>query len=119
MGESAGANIVAVLATIDDPNTLLDACDYELPETLDIQAVFALYMPVDLSSCDCQLAKRLASVYLDVELSDWADIESQALWQSASILNKWDKNDPPFYLIHGANDFLVPVSESESPVTQQ
>ncbi|GAB5493659.1 MAG: alpha/beta hydrolase [Phototrophicaceae bacterium] len=113
MGESAGANIIALLATIDDPNTLVTNCDYTLPDSLDIQAVFALYMPVDLNSCECQLAKQLASIYLDVNVSDWLDSETQDLWQSASIINKLDKGDPAFYLIHGANDFLVPVSESE------
>lgn len=113
MGESAGANTIALLATIDDPNTVLDDCEYTLPDTLDIQAVFAMYMPVDLNSCECFLAKQLGSIYLGVNMSDWVNIESQALWQSASIINKLDRNDPPFYLIHGMNDFLVPVSESE------
>lgn len=113
LGESAGANTVALLATMDAPNTLLDNCEYQLPDELNIEAVFAMYMPVDLSSCECQLAKRLASIYLGINLSDWEDDETQSIWQSASIIKELDATDPPFYLIHGANDFLVPLSESE------
>ena len=113
MGESAGANTVALLATMDTPNALLEDCEYQLSDDLSIQAVFAMYMPVDLSSCECQLAKRLASIYLGINLSDWENAETQSLWQSASIIKELDDTDPPFYLIHGANDFLVPLSESE------
>lgn len=113
MGESAGANTVALLATMDTPNTLLNNCEYQLPADLAIEAVFAMYMPVDLNSCECQLAKRLASIYLGINLSDWENAETQSIWQSASIIKELDATDPPFYLIHGANDFLVPLSESE------
>lgn len=113
MGESAGANTIALLATMDAPNSLLTDCEHQLPEPLNIRAVFAMYMPVDLASCECQIAKRLASMYLDVNLSDWDDTTTQALWENASIIHELDQNDPPFYLIHGANDFLVPLSESD------
>lgn len=113
IGESAGANIVAYLATVDDASDFIGDCDFAYPDNPDFQAAITFYLPVDLLTCGCDTARRMASFYTGISFFDWDDAESIALFQDISFITWLDANDPPFYMIHGANDFLVAVSESE------
>lgn len=114
IGESAGANAVTMLASIDQSQDYLDGCAYTLPDERIISAVIAYYMPVDLSTCNCWPAKQIAALYLGVDASSLADEESaRATWAKASPLPWLDGSEPPFLLIHGSDDRLVPFSESE------
>jgi acetyl esterase/lipase len=113
LGESAGANAAALLATVDTPQTYLSDCPYTLPDNAQPAGVVAYYMPVDLSTCECQLAKTLSYTYLGVSADEIENVdEARNLWDEASPLSWMDANDPPFLLIHGTDDFLIPVSES-------
>jgi len=114
VGESAGANAAAIIATVADPSPYLTDCPYALPDDYTIQGVVAVYLPVDLSTCDCDPARGLASLYLGIDNDDWEQAENlRDLWAEASPLAHLDEDDPPFILIHGTDDSFVPYSESE------
>jgi acetyl esterase/lipase len=114
LGESAGANGAAMLATVDDPARYLTDCQDSIPTDFEAQAVVALYMPVDLASCECEAARSMAALYLGVEEADMERTEQlRELWREASPLTWIDNSDPAFLLIHGSADDLVPISESE------
>lgn len=114
VGESAGANIAAMLGTIDNPAQFLTNCHYTLPDNFKLTGVAAYYMPVDLSTCECEDAIRFASLYLGISrqaLSNGIE-QLREQWAEASPYAWLDPNDPPFLLVHGDRDELVPISES-------
>lgn len=114
MGESAGANITAYLGAVDDATDFMtEDCVYDYPENPDYDAVISLYMPVDLLSCDCTMARRMASLYTGISYQDWDDENAIEDHFDISVVSWLDANDPPFYLLHGDIDFLVPISEAE------
>lgn len=113
IGESAGANAAAMLGTVDSPEQYLEHCPYPLPDDFQARAVVAYYMPVDLTSCECTAAQQMAAVYLGIPEEEMADVETvQNSWADASPLAWIDAADPPFLLVHGERDSLVPLSES-------
>jgi acetyl esterase/lipase len=113
LGESAGANAVALLATVDTPEQYLEDCPHTLPDDAQADGVVAYYMPVDLSTCECSFARELSQAYLGASEDEIADMSrARDIWNEASPLAWIDADDPPFLLIHGTADSLVPVSES-------
>ncbi|MCA9911964.1 MAG: alpha/beta hydrolase [Anaerolineae bacterium] len=113
VGESAGANAAALLGTVDIPEQYLTDCPYSLPDSFQARAVVAYYMPVDLTSCDCVAAQQMAALYLGIPQEETSHTETmQDRWADASPLYWIDENDPPFLLVHGERDSLVPLSES-------
>lgn len=111
MGDSAGANAAALLGVIDTPLDFLQACDYHLTD--DPLAVIALYIYIELADCTCSLVRGTMSAYLDVPFTQWDTRTSEALWGRAAVSRWLDNDDPPFYLIHGTADRIVPLHESE------
>lgn len=114
MGESAGANAVAMLAAVDDHALYLDDCEHQIPESFVPKAAVMYYAPIDLSTCTCGPAKQLAALYLgldDFDASQEAEIRERSA--QASPLPWLDGQEPPFLLFHGTDDSLIPVSESE------
>lgn len=113
VGESAGANAAALLGTVDTPQQYLANCPYSLPDDFQARAVVAYYMPVNLTSCDCVAAQQMAALYLGIPEGEAGQLETmQDRWADASPLYWIDDNDPPFLLVHGERDSLVPLSES-------
>ncbi len=114
LGESAGANAAAMLGTIDEPARFLRDCPDTLPETYDPLGVVAYYMPADLSTCDCFPAKRMVATYFDVEIETVLTPQhTRDSWYEATPLAWLDATDPPFLLIHGEDDIIIPISEAE------
>lgn len=115
IGESAGAYLATMLATIDDPAPYLETCPHAWDaDAFQPRGVVAYYMPVDLSTCDCPLAKQFAALYLGIDpqaLQNNAD-DLRDIWADASPLVALDDSAPPFLLVHGEDDRLVPISES-------
>ena len=96
-GESAGGHLAALLGTVEGAPS--------------IRAVCALYPPTDLVS----LGRKYASPNgpSDIERLLGGPIEQKlALAAEASPVNHVRSTSPPFLIIHGADDTLVPLGQS-------
>ncbi|NJR12848.1 alpha/beta hydrolase [bacterium] len=114
IGESAGGNAAAMLASVDAPQTYLTDCAYAIPPDIKPQAAVLYYTPLELSTCVCRTAKQFAALYLGLE--GYEPSEEEAMRKravDASPLPWLDGNEPPFLLFHGTEDTLIPISESE------
>ncbi|QDV48625.1 prolyl oligopeptidase family serine peptidase [Gimesia fumaroli] len=101
IGGSAGGHLVAMLAvTGDDPQLEPDAPYADFSSR--IQAVVPMYGAHDLIA----LAKSREM------LSSFTEAEKE-LSRQASAVNHISKDDPPFLILHGTKDALVPVEQSE------
>lgn len=97
-GESAGGHLAALLGTLEG--------------TPRIRAVCALYPPTDLLGLGRHYAQpgKLGGVE---QLLGGPIEQKRRLAIAASPVNHIGPNTPPFYLIHGSADQLVPLSQSE------
>ncbi len=97
-GESAGGHLAALLGTIEGAPR--------------IRAVCALYPPTDLVTLGRKYASPEKLSNIDKLLG--GPIESKlALAAEGSPVNHVSPASPPFLLIHGAQDTLVPLEQSE------
>lgn len=97
-GESAGGHLAALLGTIEGKSR--------------IRAVCGLYTPTDLISLGRKYAKSYKRSFLDKLLG--GPIEQKlALAAEASPIKHVSAASPPFFLIHGEHDGLVPLEQSE------
>ncbi len=103
-GSSAGGHLVSLLGTTDESS------DWDVGEYLDqssrVQAVVDMFGPADLLSDDFSLDKnnRLGQTVFN------NDADLLAL---ASPVNHVSPDDPPFLLLHGLEDKVVPPSQSQ------
>lgn len=96
-GESSGGHLAALLGVVEGKKR--------------IRAVCAIYPPTDLVALGRQYALANPS---DIERLLGGPIEQRLdLARQASPLYLVTKDSPPFLLIHGARDTLVPVAHSE------
>ena len=96
-GESAGGHLAALLGTVEG--------------TPRIRAVFAMYPPTDLVILGRQYANPVAPTNIDLLFG--GPIETKlAVAAEASPVNHVSRSSPPFLLIHGARDELVPIEQS-------
>ncbi len=101
VGGSAGGHLVAMLGAIGDSKSL--AADSPYPGVSSkIQAVIPLYGVHDLIA----YAEKK-------ELIDQLSLKDKELCRKASPITYLSKDDPPFLIIHGTADPLVPVQQSE------
>lgn len=93
LGHSMGGFAVTVLGVHDEPETFLENCEHSLPQE-----------------------NRLAGVILyaagGIDTSTIEDTDERAE-RSALITEQIDGSEPPFVLVHGLNDRLVPPESSE------
>ncbi|WP_417381683.1 prolyl oligopeptidase family serine peptidase [Gimesia sp.] len=101
IGGSAGGHLVAMLAvTGDDPE--LDPKGPYADFSTRIQAVVPMYGAHDLIA----LAKSR-------DLLDSFTEEEKELSKQASAVSHLTKDDPPFLILHGTKDTLVPLEQSK------
>jgi len=97
-GESAGGHLAALLGTIEGA-----------PK---IRAVCALYPPTDLVSLGREYANPREPSAMELLLG--GPIEQKlALAAQASPINHVRSSSPPFLIIHGKDDQLVPLEQSQ------
>ncbi|MEM6935801.1 MAG: alpha/beta hydrolase [Pseudomonadota bacterium] len=101
-GYSAGAHLVALLATVDRDDPLTPAWARELPK---LKAVVAGGTPTDLRKWpNSQLVRGLIGAERDAALDTWA---------AASPITHVNGNEPPFFLYHGGLDKLVEPDQAK------
>lgn len=104
MGESAGGNLAELLGTDPGPS------EPGAPSTA-VEAVIAFSAPSDLPAlyADSPGAGRAAAQFLGG--SPW---QVPASYAAASPIDHVAPGDPPMLLVHGLQDPLVPVGQSEA-----
>lgn len=95
-GASAGAHLAALLAL-----------EQGRPK---IRGVLLLYPPTDLTA---YAGEKLRFGYIPLLLGG-SIADRRALAHDASPINRIRRNAPPFYILHGARDIVVPVAHSET-----
>ena len=103
-GESAGGHLVALLGVTDSGAGLEGSGGYA-DQSSRVQAVVTMAAPSDLT------APPGESELLE-EVFGTSDLESEAL-KRASPVTYVSEDDPPFLLIHGEMDDVVPPSQSQ------
>jgi acetyl esterase/lipase len=114
LGESAGGYLAARLAVDDDPTPYLTGCperDAELPALTHA----ILYYPIiDFLADDFQpIGGALAIGLLEGRRGLPEDGNREAV-AALSVRNDVDGDEPPFLLIHGDRDRLVPLTQSQT-----
>lgn len=97
-GESAGGHLAALLGTMEGRKR--------------IRAVCALYPPTDLVSLGEQYADSEKPSAMELLIGGRIE-DRRAAATAASPVNHVGSNSPPFLLIHGQEDHLVPIAQSE------
>lgn len=109
-GGSAGGHLVALLGTLDSPNT----------ETVSsrVQAVCDWYGPTDLLTMPPNVVSLPERTADDVARSNGAKLlggtvrEHPELAKQASAIYQVSPDDPPFLIMHGDQDPGVPLEQS-------
>lgn len=101
IGASAGAHLVSLLGTADE-SAGFDAGEY-LDQSSRVQAVIAMAPPTDLTrtfpNADMELLRHVG--------------KGQVNFEQASPITYVTPDDPPFLLIHGDQDEVVPFEQSQ------
>jgi acetyl esterase/lipase len=102
IGESAGANLAALLGTASPQSTGADSSA--------VDAVIAFSTPTDLTSLysESPSAGLAAAQFLG-----GSPEQVPASYVAASPIDHVAADDPPMLLVHGLQDPLIPVSQSE------
>jgi acetyl esterase/lipase len=113
LGESAGGYLAALLASVDDPAPFLTGCpQMDAPPLVPTAAV--LYYPIiDFTEDDFQpIGAALGAGLLEGRRGGFLTPELRDSLAAISALGAVDGAEPPFLLIHGERDRLVPPSQS-------
>ncbi|HSK87952.1 MAG TPA: alpha/beta hydrolase [Anaerolineales bacterium] len=101
IGASAGAHLVSLLGTADE-SAGFDVGEY-LDQSSRVQAVIAMAPPTDLTrhfpNADMELLRHVGKGQVD--------------FAGASPITYVTADDPPFLLIHGDRDEVVPFEQSQ------
>ncbi len=108
-GGSAGGHLVALLGTADETAGFSCECGYA-EESSRVQAVADLFGPADLTVA---FEGGAVGKALGEKVFGATDADSPLL-RDASPVSWASSDDPPFLIIHGENDRLVPISQSET-----
>jgi len=106
IGPSSGAHLVALLGTADK-TVGWDVGEYA-DQSSQIQAVVCLYGVYDLT-VEVPPALGTTSFYVFGALAGKESPETLA----ASPVTHIDANDPPFLILHGTQDAMIPVEQAE------
>jgi acetyl esterase/lipase len=107
VGESAGANLAALLGTASGPAGTVDPA-------ASVQAVVAFSTPTDLTAL--AMESPLAGWAARQFLGGTAE-QVPANYVAASPIDHVSAGDPPMFLVQGRQDPLIPVSQSVQMAT--
>ena len=110
IGESAGGNLASLLGTTGGLKELSDAP--ESPVSDRVQAVIDLFGPADLTAIPDDEQPDSAS-FFDDKLLGGTPGQRPDLARAASPIYHISSETPPFLILHGKGDPLVPSAQSE------
>ncbi len=114
-GSSAGGHLAALVGTAGN-EALWDVGDH-LDQTSRVQAACDFFGPADLDALSETSAQTSATSTLGLFLGG-ALSEKRDLARAASPITYVDRNDPPFLIVHGTDDRVVPVEQSDRLVAK-
>jgi acetyl esterase/lipase len=111
VGLSAGAHLACLLG-VTEPSDGLDGTTSYLNQTSRVQAVVAFAAPIDLTD----RALHSAEVLKDnlIPLFNGTPAKRPEEYRKASPMSYSPKNPPPFLLIHGGADPIVPAQQARA-----
>lgn len=115
LGGSSGGHLVNMLGVLDG-NGDAEAEDAVERESAKVQTVVALYAPSDMAKVDTAFGSVTVTAFLGMRTprSDLAKNTPEArLYREASPVTHVTADDPPFLLLHGDADAVVPYKQSE------
>ena len=115
LGGSSGGHLVNMLGTLDGRP------DHEASEPVEtqsakVQTVFALYAPSDMAKMDTPFGSVTVTAFLGMRPPRPITAKNSPearLYFEASPVNHVSPDDPPFFLLHGDADAIVPYAQSE------
>ena len=107
IGESAGGYLATQLATVDQPATYLADCPYGVPANA-LRGVVDYY-PLTGASFDSYSLPALLAMSTFIGVPGGQFDVLRARWPGIADI---DGNEPPFLLIHGTGDDVVPAHDS-------
>ncbi|MGE5599594.1 MAG: alpha/beta hydrolase fold domain-containing protein [Bacteroidota bacterium] len=108
VGDSAGGHLVALLGTAG-PEAGLEGEAGDPAGDSAVQAVVAYYGLFDLTAMP-EISRRVGPI---AGLLGAKYEERPELYRAASAISYVDRDDPPFLLVHGSSDRLVPAAQSQ------
>ncbi|MFZ0667742.1 MAG: alpha/beta hydrolase [Acidimicrobiales bacterium] len=109
IGDSAGAQLVEILG-LAGPSAGFDVGQYA-SESSSVKAVVDLYGPSDLTTPDWA-GYSFLKIYAQQEFGQQLGQPTKELATSSAI-SYIRRGAPPFLIIHGVDDTIVPVSQSQ------
>lgn len=109
-GTSAGGHLVAMLGTTGDVKELEGKLGEYLNESSRVTCVVDQFGPTDLLAMGGSHNNPNSP---ESKLVGGAVQETQKMAREASATTHVSKDDPPFMLLHGTNDNVVPFNQSE------
>ncbi|MBL8176570.1 MAG: alpha/beta hydrolase [Bryobacterales bacterium] len=116
LGGSSGGHLVNLLGVLDGKGDG-EAEDPVERESAKVQTVVALYAPSDMAKVDTAFGSVTVTAFLGMRTprSDLPRNTAEArLYREASPVTHVSADDPPFLLLHGDADAVVPYGQSET-----
>lgn len=125
LGYSRGGYLASMLAVLDHPNDYLMECPHRLPDGFRIRGAVTYAAPyytgaawVDLLSAAPEETKAALRRLAEMPPRLWAAVSSIPAELAAFLPYtqpySLDADDPPFVIIHSADDHVVPVVSAQS-----
>lgn len=114
-GSSAGGHLAALVGTSGDVANLEGKVGGNLEQSSRVQAVVDYYGPTDLiAMCKTPGSQRHAAAGSpESKLLGGPVLEQQKQASLADPLTYIDAEDPPYFIVHGADDPVVPKEQSK------
>lgn len=107
MGDSAGGNLAAMIATVDEPGRYLEACPHTLPSSEWIDGAVLFYPPTDFTSTEGHRPVDVGQA-LEPYFGEAYDMIPAERLAEASPIRWVDGSEPPVLLVQGDADSIVP-----------
>jgi len=112
-GGSAGGYLAAMVGTVDDPERYLENCPHEYPQGEALHAAVIYYGLYDFTTMDGYPQSDIEGYLKDFWGAAYEDIPAER-FEEMSPIKQIDGSEPPFIILHGTKDGVVPVRLSES-----
>ena len=115
LGGSSGGHLVNMLGTLDGKG-VPDDPDRAQAESAKVQCVVALYAPSDMAKINTPYGSVTVTAFLGMRpprVDTVQNTPDARLYREASPVSHVTADDPPFLLLHGDNDQVVPFQQSE------